>query len=86
MEATYSYIQKRSNFQSLTELYSLHIGCYLYKPVLVVPPDGYILDIHFADSRNNDAPMLQGEFEAETGALREWLSDTFLQQGQSHFI
>ncbi|XP_071653832.1 uncharacterized protein [Temnothorax longispinosus] len=65
IDGTYSYVPKSSNFRTLRQSFSLHKGRHLLKPVLIVAPDGYILDIqgpYFSDSRNNDAAILQNEF------------------------
>lgn len=46
------------------------------KPVLLVAPDGYILDIqgpYFADGRNNDAKILIAELENDDNPMSEWL-------------
>ena len=78
IDGTYCYVEKSSNFQALRQSYSMHKGRHLVKPVLVVAPDGYIVDIHgpfFSDARNNDAAILQHEFENDAGALREWLGE-----------
>lgn len=78
IDGTYSYIPKCSNFKALRQSYCVYKGRHLVKPALIVAPDGYILDIHgpyFSDTRNNDAAMLRNEFQADAGALREWLGD-----------
>ena len=78
IDGTYCYIEKSSNFQALRQSYCLHKGRHLVKPALIVAPDGYILDIHgpyFSDGRNNDAAMLQYEFENDANALREWMGE-----------
>lgn len=78
IDGTYSYIEKSSNFQALRQSYCLHKGRHLVKPALLVAPDGYILDIHgpyFSDWRNNDAAILQKEFENDGERLRQWLGE-----------
>ncbi|XP_018401831.1 PREDICTED: uncharacterized protein LOC108778997 [Cyphomyrmex costatus] len=68
IDGTYMYIQKSSNFRALRQSYCVHKGRHLVKPVLIVAPDGYILDIqgpYFSDSRNNDAAILQNEADAD---------------------
>lgn len=53
----------------------------MVKPILIVAPDGYILDIHgpyFFDARNNDAAMLEREFQNDASALREWLGENVI--------
>lgn len=50
----------------------------MVKPVMLVASDGYILDVHgpyFADTRNNDAALLQKELEDRNGPFRQWLED-----------
>lgn len=66
IDGTYSYCHKSSNFRALRQSFSRHKGRHLVKPVLMVAPDGYILDIHgpyFSDSYNNDAAMLRNELQ-----------------------
>ena len=56
----------------------MHKERHLMKPALVVAPDGYILYIHgpyFSDSRNNDASMLENEFQMDAADLREWFQN-----------
>ncbi|KYN06089.1 hypothetical protein ALC62_02972 [Cyphomyrmex costatus] len=55
--------------------FSLHKGRHLIKPVLVVAPDGYILDIqgpYFSDSRNNDAALLRDQLQNDVFEMRNW--------------
>ncbi|XP_050508545.1 uncharacterized protein LOC126885834 [Diabrotica virgifera virgifera] len=80
IDGTYLKIPKSSNFRSLRQTYYLHKGYHLIKPVLIVGPDGYILDVqgpYFSDSRNNDAAILQHHLEDEeqdeVNNLRNWL-------------
>lgn len=78
LDATYSYIPKSSNFRALRHSYSLHKGRHLVKPALIVAPDGYILDIqgpYFSDSANNDAAILQNEYENNINGIREWFEN-----------
>lgn len=75
---TYVCIPKSSNFRSLRQSYSIHKGRHLLKPVLIVAPDGYILDIqgpYFSDSKNNDAAILENEFEKDAERMREWFRE-----------
>lgn len=83
VDGTYSYIPKSSNFQSLRQSFCLHKGRHLVKPALLVAPDGYILEIqgpYFSDSKNNDAAMLQSEFENDMERMQEWfrVNDIFV--------
>ena len=55
VNGTYSYIEKSRNYRTLRQIYSVHKGRHLVKPVMMTAPDDYILDIHgpyFADERN----------------------------------
>lgn len=78
IDSTYSYVQKSTNFQVLRQSYSLHKHRHLLKPVLVVAPNGYILAIfgpYFSDTYNNDASILQRDFERDGDSLREWFEN-----------
>lgn len=58
IDATYANIDKRSHFRSLRRSYCLHKNRHLIKPILIVAPDGYILDVqepHFSDFQYNDS-------------------------------
>lgn len=77
IDATYAYIDKSSNFRVLQQSYSLH-KYHLLKPTLIVAPDGYILEIlgpYFSDAQNNDAAILQQDFERDAGILANWFQD-----------
>ncbi|XP_029173786.1 uncharacterized protein LOC114942563 [Nylanderia fulva] len=78
IDGTYAYIPKSSNFRSLRQSYSVHKGRHLVKPVLIVAPDGYILDIqgpYFSDSCNNDARILQNEFVRDADRMTTWFQE-----------
>jgi hypothetical protein len=78
IDGTYAKIPKSANFQIMRQSYCVHKHHTLLKPALVVGPDGYILDVHgpyFSDSRNNDASMLQREFERDVNGLRAWFRE-----------
>ncbi|XP_025264350.1 uncharacterized protein LOC112637886 [Camponotus floridanus] len=78
IDGTYSYIPKCSNFRTLRQSFSIHKSRHLLKPVLIVALDGYIFDIqgpYFSDSRNNDAAILENEFERDAERMREWFRD-----------
>lgn len=65
MDGTYAPTEKNSNHRILRQTFSLQKKEHLVKPVMVVAPDGYILDVegpYFADSRNNDSSILNNEF------------------------
>lgn len=51
---------------------------HLTKPVLIVAPDGYILDIqgsYFSDSSNNDARILQNKFVRGANRRTTWFQE-----------
>ncbi|XP_043469676.1 uncharacterized protein LOC122503266 [Leptopilina heterotoma] len=78
IDATYTYIDKSSNFRSLRQSYCVHKGQHLVKPYMIVAPDGYILAIqgpYFSDSRNNDASILRNEFEKDADRMRHWFQE-----------
>jgi len=75
IDGTYVYIPKSTNFRALRQSYCVHKGRHLVKPVLIVAPDGYILDIqgpYFSDSKNNDAALLQNEFIRDADRMKHW--------------
>lgn len=78
VDGTYSYIPKSTNFRALQQSFCRHKGRHLVKPALIVAPDGYILEIqgpYFSDSRNNDAAMLQHEFETDMERMNRWFQE-----------
>ncbi|EFN69791.1 hypothetical protein EAG_03885, partial [Camponotus floridanus] len=78
VDGTYTYIPKSTNFRALRQSYSIHKGRHLIKPVLIVAPDGWILNIqgpYFSDHRNNDAAILQNEFEHDADRMRRWFQN-----------
>lgn len=53
-------------------------GRHLIKPSFIVAPDGCILAIqgpYFSDSRNNDARILNNEFQRDADNMRGWFHD-----------
>lgn len=78
VDGTYSFIEKSKNYRTLRQSFSIHKGRHLVKPVLLVAPDGYILDIHgpyFADAKNNDASILQDQFQKDVNGINQWFQD-----------
>jgi hypothetical protein len=60
--ATYITIEKPGNYEEQRLTFSLDKKKNLYKPTLLVLPDGYILEaseMFFCDARNNDATILK---------------------------
>lgn len=78
IDGTYSYIQKCRNFRVLRQYFNVHKSRHLLKPVMVVPPDDYILDVqgpYFSDARNNDAHLLRNEFDRDADRIRSYLQE-----------
>ena len=77
IDGTYSYCHKSNNFRVLRQSFCRHKGRHLIKPALLVASDGYILDIHgpyFSDAQNNDAAMLQNEWNNDED-LNNWFQE-----------
>lgn len=75
IDGTYSYTHKSSNFRVLRQTYSMQKGRHLIKPSLIIAPDEYIMAIqgpYFSDSRNNDARILNNEFQRDADNMRGW--------------
>ena len=75
IDGTYLYIPKSGNYRAARQSLSVHKHRHLIKPVMLVAPDGYILDVHgpyFADSKNNDANILRDHMEQDGDSLRTW--------------
>lgn len=78
IDGTYLRVEKSTNFRAQRQSYSTQKGYNLLKPDLIVAPNGYILDIqgpYFSDAQNNDARILQNEFELNVRGMREWFRD-----------
>lgn len=78
IDGTYTFIPKSINFRALRQSYCVHKNRHLVKPHLIVASDGYILDIqgpYFSDSRNNDAAILQNEFDRDAERMRQWFQE-----------
>ncbi|KYN09817.1 hypothetical protein ALC57_18070 [Trachymyrmex cornetzi] len=74
----FQYSTRQSTSLAVSTTFSRHKGRHLVKPALVVAPDGYILEIqgpYFSDTRNNDAAMLQNEFENDMERMGEWFHE-----------
>lgn len=75
IDGTYIYIPKSTNYRVLRQSFCMHKSAHLLKPIMVVTPDGWILDIHgpyFSDGKNNDAECLRDAM-AEVHGLKEFL-------------
>jgi len=78
IDGTYIRIPKNSNFRVMRQSFCVHKIYYLVKPIMIVAPNGHILDVHgpyFSDSRNNDANILRDQLRDDIGGLRAWLRD-----------
>lgn len=78
VDGTYVDIPKSSNFRVLRQSYCLHKHKHLIKPIMLVAPNGYILDVHgpyFSDNPNNDASILIEEFRGNLTGIRDWFQD-----------
>lgn len=75
IDATYAYMGKSSCFEALRKSFSVHKSRHLVKPVLLVAPNGYILDIegpYFVNAANNDAAILNRELRRDEELLGQW--------------
>lgn len=95
VDGTYAHIEKSRNFETrvLRQSYCVHKGRHLIKPILVVASDGYILEVYiqgpyFSDSRNNDAALLQDQFERDVNGMREWFqaNDMIVDRGYRNVV
>lgn len=78
IDGTYLEVDKSSNFQTARQSYCTHKHHYLLKPATIVAPNGYFLDVHgpyFSDTQNNDAAMLQNEFQRDVNTMKGWFQE-----------
>lgn len=78
LDGTYIYIQKSNHFQFQRRTYSIHKGRPLVKPMVVVSTDGYFLTVvgpYLADSRNNDASILNHMLKSNIEDIKNWFED-----------
>ena len=83
LDGTYIYIHKSNNFQFQRRSYSLHKGRPLVKPMVIVSTTGYYVSVlgpYFADSKNNDASILNHIIQSNTEEIKEWVkpNDVFV--------
>lgn len=83
LDGTYIYIQKSGNFSFSRRSYSLHKHRPLIKPMMVVTTTGYIVSVlgpYLADSKNNDASILNHIIQRNVEEMTNWLreGDTFI--------
>lgn len=75
IDGTYIYIPKSANYRVFRQSFCLHKGDHLVKPIMVVTPDGWILDVHgpyYADGKINDAECLRDAMQDVDG-LKQYL-------------
>lgn len=75
VDGTYIFIPKSTNYRVLRQSFCLHKSSHLVKPIMVVTPDGWIVDIHgpyFSDFHNNDAECLRNAM-ADADGLKDYL-------------
>lgn len=75
IDGTYAPTEKNSNHRILRQTFSMHKKDHLLKPVMLVAPDGYIIDIegpYYADARNNDSSILNQEFTINEELMNLW--------------
>lgn len=73
IDGIYLYMPNSRNYSVLRRTFCVHKGRHLVKPIMVVAPDGYILDIHrpyFSNFRNNDASCLVHKIKTNISGLK----------------
>lgn len=64
-DCTYNFIEKPSDFELQRKTFSLHKSRNLLKPLYIVIPSGYILEVagpYFCDAKNNDAANIRHHY------------------------
>ncbi|XP_069109614.1 uncharacterized protein [Argopecten irradians] len=78
VDGTYIYIQKSNNFKFQRRSYSMHKHRPLVKPMVIVTTTGYIVSIlgpYLADSKNNDASILEHNISSNMEHMKDWLQE-----------
>ena len=78
LDGTYIFIKKTNNFAFQRRSYCVHKGRLLLKPMVIVATDGYFLSVvgpYLADSRNNDASILNHMFKSNIEDIRNWFHE-----------
>ena len=71
-------LKKSNNFAFQRRSYCVHKGRLLLKPMVIVATDGYFLSVvrpYLADSRNNDASILNHMFKSNIEDIRNWFHE-----------
>ncbi|XP_060085720.1 uncharacterized protein LOC132565127 [Ylistrum balloti] len=78
IDGTYIYIQKSGQFMFQRRSYSMHKHRPLVKPMMFVTTTGYIVSVlgpYFADSKNNDASILNQILNSNIQEIKEWIQE-----------
>ena len=78
LDGTYVYIQKSANFSFQRRSFSMHKHRPLVKPMMVVTTTGYIVSVlgpYLANSKNNDASILNHMVKTNTEEINTWLHE-----------
>lgn len=76
LDGTYIYIQKSGNFSFSRRSFSMHKHRPLVKPMMIVSTTGYIISAlgpYLADSRNNDANILNHIIVTNAQEMKQWV-------------
>jgi len=72
VDGTYLYIQQPTDMMAQKMTYSAHKHANLFKTMMVVCPDGYVLQsegLYYADGNNNDSKIMQKMLRDENSIL-----------------
>jgi hypothetical protein len=72
LDGTYLYAEKSSNFYLQRRSFSSHKNRNLFKPMMVVCPDGYVIEadgLYFSDGVNNDSKILEDMWKKDNSVL-----------------
>ena len=83
LDGTYIYINKSNNFHFQKRSFSMHKGRPLVKPMVIVSTTGYYISVlgpYYADSKNNDASILNHIINNNVEEIKSWVkpSDIFV--------
>ena len=80
LDGTYIYINKSNSFQFQRRSYSMHKGRPVVKPMVIVSTTGYYISVlgpYFADSKNNDASILNQIINNNVEEIKQWVDRGF---------
>lgn len=81
LDGTYIYIQKSNNFHFQRRSFSVVKGRPLVKLMIIVTTTGYFFSVdgpYLADSKNNDASILNHMMIRDADGIKNWLQDNDL--------